>query len=168
MKSLRWVPMTALLLVMGCSDSTNEVTAPADLPNGGDAVNLDKMAAGMVAQAAVPPRCVQLRYISETGVVRTAKAGTGCSVCALGRPVSVTAVIWNGAARNNAQGRALCTTASGQTIVGGAVAVDPGGGLFGVGSNSGAQASGAPLCGLTSTVTDLRNRSNRLVTCSWQ
>jgi hypothetical protein len=169
MKLLPCTLMT-VLLVTGCNDSTDKVTAPAaDSPNGGDAVDLDKMAAGAVSQAAYAPRCVQLTYVSETGVIRTAKGGNDCSVCGSGRPVSVTAAIWNGAAGNNVIGRARCASRSGSTIVTGpAVAVDPSGGLFGVGSNVGTQVSGVPGCGLSSTVTNLLNRSNRLVTCVWQ
>ena len=169
MRSLLWLPLTALL-VLGCNDSPDKTTAPtAGVPNGGDAVDLDKMAANVAAQAAYPPRCVQLKYISETGVTRTAKRGTLCSSCAAGRPVIVTAVIWNGEAGNNVLGKAYCQTRVGSTLVAGpAVAVDPGGGLFGVASNVGVQVSGLPACSLTSTFTILLNRSNRLVTCVWQ
>jgi hypothetical protein len=169
MRSLLWLPLAALL-VLGCNDSPNKATAPtADVPNGGDAVDLDKVAANVAAQAGNPPRCVQLKYISETGVTRTAKRGTDCSLCAAGRPVIVTAVIWNGAAGNNVIGKAYCKSRLGSTLVAGpAVAVDRGGGLFGVASNVGVQVNGGPACSLTSTFTILLDRSNRLVTCVWQ
>src|SRR5215213_10046241 len=115
MKSLLWVPIAAVLLA-SCNDSTEKVTAPAlNLPNSAYA-DLDKMAATMVSQAAVAPRCVQLRYISETGVIRSANRGSGCPLCGAGRPASVTAVIWNSAAGNNVIGRARCLTQSGETI----------------------------------------------------
>jgi hypothetical protein len=103
MRSLLWLTS---LLVLGCNDSPGKVTAPAaDVPNGGE-VNLDKIA----ANAALGPaaRCVKIVYLSEANVLRTKQRGTGCSCLSGGRPVSVTAVVWNGAAGNNVIGRAYC------------------------------------------------------------
>lgn len=160
MKSLLWLPLSALL-VFGCKESRNEVTAPsADAPNGG-AVDLDNIAANMATQAGIAARCVQLRYVSETGVVRYKQRGSGC-FCQSGRPVSVTAVIWNGAWTNNTIGRADC---GGYYVAGPTTAVDPGGGAFGISSGAWKQLTGGPTCHLTSSATNTRDRSNRLVIC---
>jgi len=170
MKSLLWLPLTALL-VFGCNDSSDKVTAPAaDLPNGGDEINLDKITANVAAQVGITARCVQLRYVSETGVISNRQRGSSCS-CFANRLVSVTAVIWKGAPGNNNIGKAYCTVTTGSIVVAGpATAVDPAGGLgvlFGIASVGGGQWSGgAPGCTLSSTVT-ARDRSNRLVTCVW-
>jgi hypothetical protein len=160
MTSLLWLPLTALL-VFGCKESRNEVTAPmADAPNGG-VVDLDNIAANVAAQVGIAARCVQLRYISETGVVRSKQRGSGC-LCQSGRPVSVTAVIWSGAWSNNTIGRADC---GGYFVAGPTTAVDPGGGAFGIASAASMQLSGGPSCHLTSSVNSTRDRSNRLVIC---
>lgn len=162
MKSLLWLPMTAILLLIGCKDSTDEATAPdVDLPVGSDAVDLDNIAANVATQVGPAARCVQLRYVSETGVVRSRQRGSGCS-CQHGRPVSVTAVIWNGVVLNNAIGKASCGTT---LVAGPATAVDPGGGIFGIASSIFIQYIGSPGCSLTSSVTTTRDRSNRLVIC---
>jgi hypothetical protein len=164
MKSLLWFPLTALL-VFGCNDSPDEVTAPAAVaPNGGDELNLDNIPADLMPQVGPATRCVQLRYVSETGAIHTRQRGTNCS-CWSGRLISVTAVIWKGARLNNTTGKAYC----GQDVVAGpATAVDPGGGAFGIASVNYGQFIGTPGCTLTSTVTSSRDPSNRLVICVWQ
>lgn len=162
MKSLLRLLMTAILLIIGCKDSTDEATAPdVDLPVGSDAVDLDNIAANVATQVGIAARCVQLRYVSETGVVRSKQRGSGCW-CQSGRPVSVTAVIWNGVWSNNTIGRADC---GGYFVAGPTTAVDPGGGAFGIASAASYQLSGGPSCHLTSSVTNTRDRSNRLVIC---
>jgi len=162
MRSLLWLPLTSLL-VLGCKDSPDKVTAPAaDVPNG--EVNLDKIAANAATAAALGPaaRCVRIVYLSEANVLRTKQRGTGCSCLSGGRQVSVTAVVWNGAAGNNVIGRAYC----GSTLVAGpATALDPGGGALGVASVVNFQFVGAPGCQLLWTVSAARDRSNRLVSC---
>ena len=164
MKSLIWLPLTAVL-VLGCNESPDEVTAPAAaMPVGGSEMDLDNVA--NLAQVGLTARCVQLRYVSETGALSTRQRGSSCT-CIPGRPVSVTAVIWNGAQVNNAIGNALC---GGTVVVGPATAVDPAGSLgllFGIASVWGPQTGGAPGCTINSTVIETRNRSNRLVTCVW-
>ena len=172
MKSLLLLPMTALLLVMGCKDSTDEVTAPAvDLPDGGNAMDLERIEANFAAQFSPPARCVQLRYITEAGVVNTRQKGNICT-CSSGRQVSVTALIWRGAYQNNVIGKASCLVPSIGTVVvaGPATAVDPGGVLgavFGLTSFVGIQATGTLGCSLSSTVTSSRDPSNRMVICVW-
>ena len=166
MKSLLWLPLTAVL-VLGCNDSPDEVTAPAaEVPYGGSALDLDNVAATPLAQVGLTARCVQLRYVSETGALSTRQRGSSCS-CIPGRAVSVTAVIWQGAQANNGIGKAFC---GGTVVAGPATAVDPAGSLgllFGVASVWSPQTAGAPGCTITSTATEARNRSNRLVTCVW-
>lgn len=72
MKSLLWLPLTAML-VLGCNDSPNEVTGPAaDVPNGGsemnlDQANLDNVAAKVTTQA--------VRSVLEAANVRLASHG---------------------------------------------------------------------------------------------
>jgi hypothetical protein len=170
MKSVLWLPLTALL-VFGCNDSSDKVTAPAsDLPNGDDEISLDKITTSVAAQVGITARCVQLRYVSETGVISNRQRGSSCS-CSANRLVSVTAMIWKGALGNNSIGKAYCTGGIGSILVAGpATAGDPAGGLgvlFGIASVGGGQISGVPGCTLSSTVTNTRDRSNRLVTCVW-
>jgi hypothetical protein len=172
MKSLLCLPITALLLVMGCNDSSDKVTAPGvDVPNGGDLADVDRIEANFAAQYSPPARCVQLRYISETGVVSTRQKGNNCT-CLQGKPVFATAVIWKGAYQNNVIGKASCFGSSYGTVVvaGPATAVDPDGvlgGGVGLSSHVGLQASGTPGCSLSSTVTTSRDPSNRMVICTW-
>jgi hypothetical protein len=172
MKFLLWLPITALLLVMGCKDATDEVTAPAvDLPDGGNAMDIERMEANFAAQFSPPARCVQLRYVSETGVVKTRQKGNSCT-CSQGQPVSVTALIWKGVPTNNVIGKASCLVPTLGTVVvaGPATAVDPGGvlgALFGLTSFVGRQVSGTLGCSLSSTVTSSRDPSNRMVICVW-
>jgi len=165
-----WLPVAALLSFGGCTDSTDKVTAPAS-PGRGDAVDLDRIEANFEAQFSSPARCVQLRYISETGVVKTKQKGNSCT-CSQGRPVSVTAVIWKGAYQNNVVGKASCVSSLYGTVVvaGPASAVDPGGTLgqlFGLTSYIGGQVGGSLGCSLSSTVTSSRDPSNRMVICTW-
>ncbi len=144
MKSLLWLPLTTLL-VFGCHEAADEATAPSkDVPNRASEVNLDDMAANVLTQAGLAARCVQLRYVSETGVTSNLQRGPSCT-CSPGRLVSVTAVIWNGAGGNNNLGRAFCG-AAGFAVAGPASAVDPTIGVFGVTSIFGQQLSGAPGC----------------------
>jgi hypothetical protein len=99
----------------------------------------------LAGNAGVTARCVQLRYISETGVIRNTQLGAGCSVCAFGRPVSVNATTWNGAFGNNVVGRAYCRTTTSTVLVAGpATAIDPGGTLFGVASVVGTHYTACP------------------------
>src|SRR5918993_4211859 len=124
-----WLPLAAVLSLGGCNDSTEEVTAPGiDAPGGGDAADLNRMEATFASQASFPARCVQLRYVSETGVVKTRQKGNSCT-CSQGRPVSVTAVVWKGASQNNVIGKATCIVPIIGTVIvaGPATAVDPGG-----------------------------------------
>jgi hypothetical protein len=143
MKSLLWLPLTAVL-VLGCNDSPDEATAPAaEVPGGGSAVDLDNVAVNLSAQVGLTARCVQLRYVSETGAISTRQRGTSCA-CLAGRPVSVTAVLWGGAQSNNAIGKAFC---GGTVVAGPATAVDPAGSLgllFGIASVWSPQTGGAP------------------------
>jgi hypothetical protein len=165
MRRLLWLPVTALL-VFGCEDAPDKVTAP-DGAAEAEAALASVANADPTLTASGGARCVQLRYTSETGITRTAQRGTGCS-CVPGRPVSVTATIWNGAAGNKAIGGAGCTSAAAITTVAGpAEAVDPGAGLFGVASSVGKQGTGVPVCALVSITTNSLDRPNRLVTCVW-
>jgi hypothetical protein len=169
MRSPLRLPLAALL-VFGCNDSPDRVTAPtAAVPNGRDEVDLDGIAANLATQAGVTARCVQLRYVTETGVLKTKQKGSNCT-CSYPRAVSVTAVIWNGALFNNVIGKASCLMPNIGTVIvaGPATAVDPGGGAFAIASVVGLQQpGGTPGCTVNSTVSYERDRSSRLVLCVW-
>jgi hypothetical protein len=168
MRALLRLPLAALL-VFGCNDSTDRVTAPTTaVPNSENEMDLDAVATNLANQVGVATRCVQLRYVTETGVLKTKQKGSSCT-CSANRQVSVTAVIWNGVWLNNVIGKATCLVPNLGTVVvaGPATAVDPGSGAFGIASVVGLQISGTPGCTVNSTVSYERDRSNRLVLCVW-
>jgi hypothetical protein len=167
MRSPLWLSLAALL-VFGCNDSPDRVTAPAVVVPNGDDVDVDEIAENLMTQGYVPARCVQVRHVSENGTKKNAAKGDCTCVTGRGRLVSVTAVIWSGAAGNNVLGNAYCRQSLGASLIAGpAVAVDPGSSL-GVAALIGAvSTTGSSSCTLRSSVTNTANTSIRLVTCVW-
>jgi hypothetical protein len=196
---MRRVPTLAViaLVVLGCQDSPTRVAGPtANAPDAAPTLDVQRSttpAAPTVAAAddeptfgdddltadvGLPARCTQSRWSSEGLVARSndnAQVLGGCNACLAGRRVSQTTTIFNGAAGNNAYGRAQCRhpiTGALITIAGNVLVSDPGLTNIRAATYVGViplSANGyRPLCvGPLSTITNVLNRSNRLVTCIW-
>jgi hypothetical protein len=156
MRSLRWLPLIALL-VFGCKDSPDKVTAP-------DPVDLDRIAESIVAQAGSTPRCVQLRYYTTS--LRKVQRGSDCT-CATGRPASVTAMIWGGGewgALNRVTGKANCVTLASAPLIAQASAY-VGQGIK-MNSSIGTQSGGVAVCTLE-WINFQSSPSAQMVICLW-
>ncbi|HEY3012590.1 MAG TPA: hypothetical protein VGJ36_07590 [Gemmatimonadales bacterium] len=164
MRSLLWLPLTALL-VFGCKDTPTKVTAPAEVaPNDGDAVDLDRIAENMAAQAGVSPRCLQVRYKVTGGTLRKVQRGSDCS-CVSGRQASVTAAIWGGSTLNQVIGKAYCVRVAPNDLIATARVQNLSSGIS-VASMVGTQSEGIASCILNAGGV-LTNRSANLVICMW-
>jgi hypothetical protein len=163
MRSLLWLPLTALL-VFGCKDTPTKVTAPAEVgPNDGDAVDLDRIAENMAAQAGVSPRCLQVRYKVTGGTLRKVQRGTDCS-CISGRQASVTAAIWGGVTLNQVIGKAYCVRVAPNDLIATIGVQDVN--YMNVASMIGTQTSGTASCILNAGGV-LNYKSGNLVICVW-
>jgi hypothetical protein len=155
----------AALLVLGCNDSPDRVTAPAVVVPNGDDVDVDKIAENLMIQGAVPARCAQVQYVAQSGKKRYGSRGDcTCVISRVPRRVTVTAVIMNGSAGNSVTGRAYCRQNLGATLIAGpTTAVDPGNNVLGAAALVGAvSTTGGSACFLSSS-----GSSTRLVTCVW-
>ncbi|HEY3012589.1 MAG TPA: hypothetical protein VGJ36_07585 [Gemmatimonadales bacterium] len=163
---LRSLLLLAPLLLFGCNDAPDRVTAPAAaIPNGGGDVDVDKIAENLMTQGAVPARCAQVQYVALSGTKRYGSRGDcTCVISRVPRRVAVTAVIMNGSAGNSVTGKAYCRQNLGATLIAGpTTAVDPGNNLLGAAALVGAvSTTGGSACFLSSSGT-----STRLVTCVW-
>jgi hypothetical protein len=163
MRSLLWLPLTALL-VFGCKDTPTKVTAPAEVgPEDGDAVDLDRIAENMATQGGVAPRCLQVRYKVTGGTLRKVQRGSDCS-CISGRQASVTAAIWGGVVLNQVIGKAYCVRVAPNDLI--ATAGVQNASAMSVASMIGTQTSGIASCILNSSGV-LNYPSGNLVICLW-
>jgi hypothetical protein len=162
MRSLLWLPLTALL-ALGCKDSPTKVTAPAEVvPTDGDAVDLDRIAENMAAQAGVSPRCLQVRYKVTGGTLRKVQRGSDCS-CISGRQASVTAAIWGGSTLNQVIGKAYCVRVAPNDLI---ATIGVHASNMTVASMIGIQTSGIASCVLNAGGV-LNYPSGNLVICLW-
>jgi hypothetical protein len=196
---MKRVPTFAVIALvgLGCQDTPTRVAGPTDAPpDAAPSADVQRSTSPMptvaaatdteptvapddlTANAGVAARCTQTRWSSEGLVARSndnAQVLGGCNTCLAGRRVSQTTTIFNGAAGNNAYGRAQCRnpiTGLLITLAGNVVVTDPGFTNIRAATYIAViplSANGyRPVCvGPLSTVTSLLNRSNRLVTCVW-